>query len=165
MLTADEKLSRKMARLALRGPVIAQIASASEPDKTYDVRYRSGDGYWCSCIGFQIRKRCRHVDYCKVRGWTQPQTSVVPEGRSVTTPATKVARTTFPERDTAAEILHAVLRAGGVYANELQTDRMTTKLRILLADRTPARVVPEYAAPSDLGIGHSVRKIILEDDD
>ena len=138
-------LTEKLARLeAKHGPVIAQVASKSEPDTKRDVRYRDGQ-YWCACIGWHIRKTCRHVDYCRARGYISQLHS-----------PTKAA--SFIESDEAERIVGDVLRAGGIFATGTQQQRMVTKLRLILA-----MPVTTHVTPDALTFGSGVRQIVLED--
>lgn len=47
------------------GPVVAEVASSSDPRRSYQVRCKDGGVFSCTCAGFKFRRTCRHIDYCK----------------------------------------------------------------------------------------------------
>lgn len=146
-MTAAEKAARKQARLDARGPVVGQIASADKPDVFYDVRF-DGKAYWCPCIGFAIRKHCRHADYCEQGGFSVP----------MAVPANSVT----PDRSVATRILRIVLDAGHVYVNEREHARMVVCLAEQLALYAPVQAAP-LSTPSMNSGGFAMRRIVLED--
>jgi hypothetical protein len=147
-LSPEEKAARKQARLEAHGPVVGQIASADKPDVFYDVRF-DGKVYWCPCVGFAIRKHCRHADYCRKGGFSVPM--AVPGNTSI-----RYGR--FNTLDEALGEVHALLRGGGYgdylcravadARTQLRTTPVTTDWKQLTGD----------AAPVFAG-----RRIVLED--
>lgn len=56
----------------LFGPVVAEVASSSNPKKSYQVRMKNG-AWSCACAGWKFRRTCRHIDYCKENGIATPE--------------------------------------------------------------------------------------------
>jgi len=43
-----------------RQDIIKEVKSESDPSKTY-LLYRKGDKVACTCIGYSVRKTCKHT--------------------------------------------------------------------------------------------------------
>jgi hypothetical protein len=53
-------MTKKVKSLGRKGTAV-YAALSSKGDKTYTI-YKDGEDLTCECIGFSVRKSCRHID-------------------------------------------------------------------------------------------------------
>ena len=58
-------MKKKVGEIARQGIKVGEVLS-SKGDKTYDI-YKVGDKYTCNCMGYAVRRKCRHTDCLPVR--------------------------------------------------------------------------------------------------
>ena len=53
-------MKRKVSNLSRRGIKVGEALS-SKGDRTYEI-YVEGDKHTCNCVGYAVRKKCRHIE-------------------------------------------------------------------------------------------------------